>query len=359
MTATSKPRIALWDNARFIVMALVVIGHMLTTVRTDSALAFGVYAYIYLFHMPAMILLSGFFSKAEVTPNSIKSTLALIVTWLTFEVIWIGYRALLAGRTVSESVLIVPSWTLWFLVTLVTMRILLPFIALLKHPLIVSVVIALLAGLSPLIGAPFSASRTLSFLPFFVFGWLARERGWLSGERFIKPSRSLRGAAWAVLAGIAAVFVALPNLRTFFRVDRWLTWRDDYWSLIDIAGAAPAFAGIGLRAFFIAIAFVMTIAVLVIVPRRTSVITVWGTRTLYLYLLHGFVVFALRYYGVADFIGSFGTVGTLILISMGVALSMLLSMAWVQRLTRPIIEPNIDWMLQKLPFAQPQPGSKP
>jgi hypothetical protein len=24
-------------------------------------------------------------------------------------------------------------------------------------------------------------------------------------------------------------------------------------------------------------------------------------------------------------------------------------MAWVQRLTKPIIEPNIDWMLAKLP----------
>jgi fucose 4-O-acetylase-like acetyltransferase len=349
MNRATKSRIALWDNARFIIMALVVIGHMLTTVRTDSALAFGLYAYIYLFHMPAMILLSGYFSKAEVTPNSIRSTLALIVTWITFEVLWIGYRGLIDGRAFNDSFLIVPSWTLWFLVTLITMRILLPFIARLRHPLIVSLVIALVAGLSPLIGTGFSASRTLSFLPFFVFGWLARERGWLSGDRFMKPSRKLKAGAWAVLAGIAAVFVAWPTMRSTFRVDKWLTWRDDYWSMIDLAGALPAFAGLGMRSLFITIAFVMTLAVLVIIPRRTSVITVWGTRTLYLYLLHGFVVYALRHYGVADFIGSFGTVGTLLLISMGVALSMLLSMAWVQRLTKPIIEPNIDWMLAKLP----------
>lgn len=342
-------RIALWDNARFIIMALVVIGHMLTTVRTDSALAFGLYAYIYLFHMPAMILLSGFFSKAELTLSSIRSTLALIVTWVTFEVLWIGYRALIDGKAFNDSFLIVPSWTLWFLVTLITMRILLPFIARLKHPLIVSLVIALVAGLSPLIGTGFSASRTLSFLPFFVFGWLARERGWLSGERFMKPSRSLKAGAWAVLGGIAAVFVAWPTMRTTFRIDTWLTWRDDYWSLIDASGALPAFAGLGMRSLFIAIAFVMTLAVLVVIPRRTSVITVWGTRTLYLYLLHGFVVYALRYYGVADFVGSFGIAGTLLLISMGVALSMLLSMAWVQRVTKPIIEPNIDWMLAKAP----------
>ena len=63
------------------------------------------------------------------------------------------------------------------------------------------------------------------------------------------------------------------------------------------------------------------------------------------------MVYALRHYGVIDVIGELGTLGTLILITMGVALSMLLSMAWVQKLTRPIIEPNIGWMLAKVPAA--------
>lgn len=355
VSSANKVRIALWDNARFLIMATVVIGHMLTTTRTDSALAFGLYAYIYLFHMPAMILLSGYFSKAELNLNGIRSTLALLTTWITFEVIWIFFRWAVDGQAFNDAFLIVPSWTLWFLVTLITMRILLPFIAALKHPLIFSVVIALLAGLSPLVGTPFSAMRTLSLLPFFVFGWLAKERGWLSGEWFTKPSRRLKVAAWAVLGAIALVFVALPNLRTTFRVDVWLTWRDDYWSLVEAAGVWPAFAGLGMRSIFLTIAFVMTIAVLIVVPRSTSVLTIWGTRTLYLYLLHGFVVYALRHYGVIDAIGTLGTAGTLILIAMGVALSMLLSMRWVQKLTRPIIEPNIDWMLAKLPAAQPKP----
>lgn len=354
VSSAAKVRIALWDNARFLIMATVVIGHMLTTTRTDSALAFGLYAYIYLFHMPAMILLSGYFSKAELSLNGIKSTLALLTTWVTFEVIWIFYRWAIDGRAFNDAFLIVPSWTLWFLVTLITMRIILPFIAALKHPLVVSIAIALIAGLSPLVGTEFSAMRTLSLLPFFVFGWLAKERGWLAGAWFTTPSRRLKAGAWALLGAIALVFVALPNLRDTFRVDRWLTWRDDYWSLISTDGAGAVFAGLGMRGGFLLVAFVMTVAVLILVSRSTSVLTVWGTRTLYVYLLHGFVVYALRHYGVIDAIGALGTLGTLILIGMGAALSMLLSMRWVQRLTRPIIEPNIDWMLARVPSAKPK-----
>lgn len=349
MKHIAKPRIALWDNARFLIMALVVIAHMITTTRMDSSFGYAVYAYIYLFHMPAMILLSGFFSKAELNVNGVKATVGLLVTWVTFEVIWVFYRLLIDGQALSWSFLVVPAWTLWFLVTLITMRILLPFIAVLKHPLVVSIAIALLAGLTPSIGREFSAMRTLSFLPFFVFGWLARERGWLTGERFLQPSRLLKTGAWALLAVIAAVFVFIPDVRHVFRIDVWVTWRDDYATLLDFGGWAEPLTGIGIRAGFIAIAFIMTLAVLVIIPRRTSFITVWGTRTLYLYLLHGFVVYALRHYGVIDVIGTFGAAGTLLLIAMGAALSALLSMAWVQKLTRPIIEPNIEWMFRKVP----------
>ena len=58
------------------------------------------------------------------------------------------------------------------------MRILLPYIARLRHPLVFSILVALTAGLSPAIGVEFSASRTLCFLPFFVAAWLAKDRGW-------------------------------------------------------------------------------------------------------------------------------------------------------------------------------------
>ena len=56
------------------IVALVVIGHTMTTARTGSALGYAIYSYIYLFHMPAMIALSGLFSKPEATPKAVLAT---------------------------------------------------------------------------------------------------------------------------------------------------------------------------------------------------------------------------------------------------------------------------------------------
>ncbi|TDP90700.1 fucose 4-O-acetylase-like acetyltransferase [Leucobacter luti] len=354
MSTSSKPRIALWDNARFLLIVLVVIGHLISTIRTDTALGYGLYAYVYLFHMPAMIVLAGMFSKPEASPKAVRSTLQLLITWGLWELIWAGIRAAVEGRAPGSSFLVSPAWTLWFLVSLATMRILLPYLARLRHPLLVSIGLALLAGMLPAIGTEFSASRTLAFLPFFVAGWLARERGWLTGAWFTRPALGTRIAAWGLLGGVALAFVCAPQLREFWRIDRWLTWRDDYFWLFSHApignwqptqwGEVVA-GGILVAAALLALAAAMTLALLIVVPRGHSVATTWGTRTLFVYLLHGPIIYLLRESGVIAWFGELGGLGLLALVVGGVMLAIVLSMQWVSRATRMVIEPRFDGIL--------------
>ena len=365
-TPTQRParkRIALWDNARFLIIVLVVVGHVISTVRTDSALTFGLYAYIYMFHMPAMILLSGFFAHAEVSPKAIKSTVQLIAVWLVWEGIWAIIHFTAEGREPGSRFLISPAWTLWFLVSLATMRIMLPYLAKMRHPLVFSVVVALLSGLLPAAGSEFSASRTLSFLPFFMLGWLARTRGWFTGDWFARPTLALRGAAWGLLAAVALVFVFVPNLREIWRIDTWLTWRDDdAWLLAQAPideWRAPTellgtLSGLSITAMLLVLAAAMTLAVLIVVPRGHSVMTVWGTRTLYVYLLHAPIVWALRKSGAIDAIYGLGLGGITLLIILGIALSVLLSTKIISRVTRPLIEPRIDWLYTRDPGEAPR-----
>lgn len=354
--APAKARIALWDNARFLLIVLVVIGHAISTVRTDSELGFALYAYIYLFHMPAMILLSGLFSKPEVSPKAIRSTVQLLLVWVVWEGIWALIHLFVEDRAPGKSFLVSPAWTLWFIVTLITMRIALPYIARLRHPLVFSIAVALIAGLSPSIGTEFSASRTLSFLPFFVAGWLIRDRGWLDGAWFMTPHRGARAAGWGVLALVAAAFVVLPNLRDEWRIDRWLTWRDSYdWLFAHAAigdwqpteWATISAGGMAVAAGLMAAAALMTLALLLVVPRGHSVITVWGSRTLFVYLLHGPIIWVLRETGVVGDIGALGIGGLALLIGIAILLSVILSMTWVTRVFKPIIEPPVDWMLSR------------
>lgn len=361
-----SPRIALWDNARFLLIVLVVVGHMVSTVRTDSAFTFDLYAYIYLFHMPAMILLSGYFAHAEVSPKAIKSTLQLIVVWLLWEGIWALIHLGVEDKTPGQKFLVSPAWTLWFLVSLATMRILLPYIAKFRYPLLLSVVVALASGLLPAIGTEFSASRTLSFMPFFIVGWLARSRGWLTGGWFTRPRPSLRAASWGVLAAVAGVFILVPNMRDKWRIDTWLTWRDDdAWLLenapIDGWRAPTEFlgmlTGMSITAMLLGIAAAMTLAMLIVVPRGHSLLTVWGTRTLYAYLLHAPIVWVLRKFGVIDEIYGLGSVGVALLILIGIAIAVLLSTSPVARFTRILIEPRIDWLFGKEPPGVAAPGA--
>lgn len=351
-----KTRIAVWDNARFVLLALVVIGHLTTTVRTETALGFGLYSYIYLFHMPALMLLSGLFSKPETSPKAIKSTVQLLVTWLLWEGLWALFHGFAEGRPPGSSFLVSPAWTLWFLVSLVTLRILLPYIAMLRHPLLFSVVLALVAPLLANIGPAFSAARTLAFLPFFVGGWLIRERGWLSGEWFMHPAARTRLWGWLVLAAVALGFALLPALKDTWRIDKWLTHRDGYAALFreaPIGGWHPgewwaiAAGGIGVQAALMLLAAAMTVAVLLVVPRGRSAITAWGSRTLFIYLLHAPIIYFLRDSGFVDSVGALGAIGILLLIVIGIALASLLSTGWVAKVFRPVIEPRVDWLLRR------------
>jgi fucose 4-O-acetylase-like acetyltransferase len=64
MTVSPAPRVRVpfWDNARFVCVTLVVIGHGIQRLTSDSDNALVLYLFIYAFHMPAFAIISGYFS---------------------------------------------------------------------------------------------------------------------------------------------------------------------------------------------------------------------------------------------------------------------------------------------------------
>ena len=196
-----------WDNARFACIVLVVLGHATQRLTYDSDIALGLYLLIYAFHMPAFAIISGYFSKAE-SPN--RRQMARVVTdilvpYVIFEGLWTLTKWIVEGQ--ANPNLTEPSWTLWFLLALGIFRLVLPYLALLRWPLLWTVVISIGAGYLANIDSTLSLSRTLGLLPFFTLGWWLREHdivarlGLLRTRPWWVPTAS---AALLILAGWAA-----------------------------------------------------------------------------------------------------------------------------------------------------------
>jgi fucose 4-O-acetylase-like acetyltransferase len=103
-----------------------------------------------------------------------------------------------------------------------------------------------------------------------------------------------------------------------------------------------------------AIAAAMIVALLALVPTGRSAITTWGTRTMYVYLLHGFVIRGFRATELSDVLAS--PAGVAIVIVAALALTVLLSSDAVVSRTRRLVEPDVGWLLRSEVDSHPLRG---
>jgi hypothetical protein len=86
------------DHARFVLIALVVIGHLLEQLANSGPVAAALYRWIYLFHMPAFVLVSGAVSKTDLTRRR-ACTLApgVLLPYVVFQTLYPAWDAWLSG----------------------------------------------------------------------------------------------------------------------------------------------------------------------------------------------------------------------------------------------------------------------
>lgn len=332
--AQEKPpgRDARLDNAKFILIALVVVGHAIGPL-TGYGPAGALYYWIYFFHMPAFILISGYLSRSfDASSNRVeKLVLTLAVPYLVF---WTVHQAIhtaeRGGLPDSLSVL-QPTWTLWFLVALFLWRLSVPIWQRLRWPVAIAIAVSLFAATADL-GTTLSLGRVLSFLPFFVLGLSLRR------EHFAYLDRLwVRVGSVLVLAATAVLAVPISD-----HLSRdWLFWRD---SLTD-RDIDPLLPSIGLRLAFMGLALAMTVAVLALTPKRQTWYTSLGAYTLFVYLGHSVVLLLLKntpWYEVMS-----GPVGLAATLALGAGLTLLLCTPWARGCLRWAVEPQPTWFLRQ------------
>jgi fucose 4-O-acetylase-like acetyltransferase len=335
----TKRRVPFWDNARFACIVLVVLGHATQRLTYDSDIALGLYLVIYAFHMPAFAIISGYFSKSE-SPS--RRQMARVITdilvpYVIFESIWTLTKWIVEGR--ANANITEPSWTLWFLLALGIFRLVLPYLAVLRWPLVWTVVISIGAGYLPNLDSTFSLSRTLGLLPFFTLGWWLREHDIVDRLRLLRD-RSwwtfVAGGALFAVAGVVA-WVFIDEFRAM-NLREWLFYDENYSSI----GATQWWAG-GVRLALMAIAIVLSAAFFALLPRRSHWWTHFGQFTMYVYLLHSFVLYPFRETGILrnaepTWLWLPAVIVASVLIALGLATKP------VRRVFRPLIEPRPGWL---------------
>lgn len=320
------------DNARFILIALVVFGHLLEPLADAHPWLQTCYRFVYAFHMPAFAFLSGAVAHDTIDTRAMRSVaFRLLWPYLAFQ----GLYALAALASfwpdAGPGSVTTPYWLLWYLLSLACWRMLLPLFAQLRGRLLIAIVVAVGAGCLGGIGYYLSLSRTLVFFPLFLMGWL-----W--APRWRQWSQPLPMRALAVCT-LGAMFVAA-----------WLVPIDPRWLYGSYGYAAldsALWIGALQRLLLLGIATAGTLAVLTLVPRRHTLISASGARSLGAYVLQGFVI------KMAVGAGAFVVLAQLpdawlipVLLVLATGTAWILASRWLQRVLAPITTPR--WLEQHI-----------
>lgn len=238
--------------------------------------------------MPLFIFISGRFSQIKDRGKYKRGIIRIFETYIVFQTIW-RLISLASGeefgvRFCLKSIAS-PSWTLWYLVSIMLWRIMLfkiPEKILKERPLKIltmSIMVSILGGVIP-IGSPFSLQRTMAFMPFFIMGFYSKR---INIRNYVDKIPLCLTFVVIILAYLFYyIYLNVP-------VNYVLACRFSYWSRPEMSPILLCFS----RCVLIISAVVISIMIMRIVPKNEQ-IAKWGANTLFIYMYHSFLVKALR-----------------------------------------------------------------
>ena len=284
-------RIAYWDNLKAILIFLVVLGHFLLPVSSRGRSVSTVYYWIYVFHMPAFVFVSGYFSKSYVKRPKPEKVFGFLLLYVIFKVlIWLLSSIL--DHQIANFRLFYTNGAPWYMFCMFLWYLAIPSFAKIKPALSIpfTILIGLLMGTDQSVSLFFGTSLLAVFFPFFLLGFHFQGE-WL---QYIKPGvRAL--AAIFLLACAAVLFFFQPALEPYLSVI--------YGSFHYAGKSFTVIQGMTITLIWYAAASLMTGALLCLTPKSNTFFTYIGTRTLSIYILHRLLRDIFGHFGLYDHLG--------------------------------------------------------
>ncbi len=291
------------DNAKGILIMLVVIGHFLLPLQGRTRVCTNLFYEIYVFHMAAFSFISGLFSQniyrgKEKRKFNFRQLFKTLWLYVIFKLIVFFSEIPAFGRASEWPDLFHEEGAPWYLLALCVWYLFIPVLTVLKERVIKysSLLVAfifvpvLAGGYIRGMGDFLALERIIAFAPFFYAGHFT---GPESMESFLRCEKPQYKAIWYV-TGTLAVFSVL--VIAIFMYDHLLPYHDvvfGVWYERFRSQERPEYFSFVsgqlwvLRLLWYAAAGAMTLSFLRLVPdRRVPVLSGMGQRTLKIYILH-------------------------------------------------------------------------
>lgn len=310
-------RLHYFDNVKAALISIVVLGHVFELVVSRKA---GVaLSFMYMFHMPLFVFCLGYFAKF----NPKKVILNLGGTYLLFQTLFFLLQRFVFGYYSLRLQFTTPHWVMWFLLAMIIWMLLVPLLDIaatgnkrIAITIGAAFLLGILAGFDDNLGHFMSLGRVVYFFPFFVLGFCVKKA--------VDPLEFLhRITHWRIriLTGVPTALIFGWLWFNNHLVDiRWLWGVHSYYRL-DYTGY-----NFVVRIMLYIGAMVISLFFLSVIPVGKMFFSYIGTRTLQVFLLHGFVVHMLNQWVMRHIPGGFVMLGFTVAVT---AAMVFLFSAWV------------------------------
>lgn len=288
-----RQRNAYIDNIKAILIFFVVIGHFVEQCTTGSSVSKAIFIFIYSFHMPLFIFLSGYLGKRliENRRRVIQKASYFFVLYIILK-ICIFCVKLAFGKTPSFH-LLEEGGIPWYLFAIGVYYCICHLLRNInaKWLLTSAIIIGCISGYDKEIGDFLVLSRIIVFFPFFILGWIM-QRDTLNlvvCNKYIK-----RFTIIILILFLASCFVFTEQvyfLRPLF------TGRHSFKVLDELF-----YYGAFYRIFTYALSICISLAIMSITPSiNLKIFTLIGSRTLAIYMWHRIIIYILVYGNVYNY----------------------------------------------------------
>lgn len=277
---SGKKRINKFDNIKGLAIFLIVLGHLCFLHGQYESIEF-IRSTLFIFHLPLFFFVAGYFSKID-SDQPLKSFKRLIIPYILFNLIYA--LIYLPSRGFPSNFLMVPAYTLWFLIALFIMKLMLPIFDKLKYPLLFSIIIALLFGFIKYNGNVLGLRRATCFFPVFLLGFyfndykLKLENNYKKLNKIIQNKYFFIVISLLIIIATSLIVTSIP----FKTIIMKSPYNGDY--IFNMC----------IRMAIIALGIIGTLLILNKMTNKKCFLTKWGGNSMAIYLLHGYIVIALR-----------------------------------------------------------------